>query len=130
MHLIDTNVVSELMRPRPAPSVSAWLGEREVLAMSVISIEEVRFGLMLRRSARLEDWFRRFVRDFVQVMTVTERIAERSGELRALLRQQGQVRAQADMLIAATAAEHAAVVVTRNERDFAGCGIRVFNPFH
>ena len=53
----------------------------------------------------------------------------RAAELRAEASSRGHSRTQADMLIAASAAEHDLVLVTRNERDFQGCGIRIHNPF-
>jgi predicted nucleic acid-binding protein len=127
--LVDTNVVSELMRVAPAPKVSEWAAGQARFDLSVISLEEIRFGLAVRRSARLERWFEDFVARYCDVLPVNARIAGRSAELRAEAATLGQPRAQADMLIAATAAEHDLVLVTRNVRDFEGCGIRVYNPF-
>jgi predicted nucleic acid-binding protein len=63
------------------------------------------------------------------VLPVTDAIARRGGEMRAALAARGQVRSQADMLIAATAQVHALTVVTRNVRDFDDCGIALLNPF-
>jgi predicted nucleic acid-binding protein len=56
-------------------------------------------------------------------------VARRSAGLRARLRTLGKTRTQADMLIAATAAEHDLILVTRNVRDFDDCGLQVLNPF-
>ncbi len=128
MHLVDTNVISELMRPRPAPGVLAWFGGLADAAVSVITVEEIGFGLVLRPNVRMEKAFDGFLRACV-VWPVTEGIARRSATIRALLRAMGHVRHQADMLIAATAAEHGVVLATRNVRDFEGCGVRVVNPF-
>lgn len=129
VHLVDTNVVSELMRPRPSPDVRAWAATLERISLSAVTIEEVHFGLSLKKSARLEKWFDGFVRDYCEVLPITESIARRAGVLRARHRAAGATRTQADMLIAATAAEHSLVLATRNERDFVGCGLRVVNPF-
>jgi hypothetical protein len=63
------------------------------------------------------------------VMPVTEAIARRSGELRGRLAARGRIRSQADMLIAATAHVHQLTLVTRNARDFEGCGIGLLDPF-
>jgi predicted nucleic acid-binding protein len=127
--LVDTNVVSELMRPVPEPRVSAWAATQTRFELSVVSLEEILYGLSLRKSARLARWFDAFVVEHCDVLPISVGIARRCAELRASLRAKGRTRIQADMLIAATAAEHDLVVVTRNERDFSGCGIRVLNPF-
>lgn len=129
MHLVDTNVVSELMRPRPHAAVLAWAEGEERFAISVIALEEIWFGLAARRSARLERWIRDFVADCCEVIPVTAAVARRCAELRASLRQRGHLRTQADMLIAATAYEHDLSLVTRNVRDFEGCGVRLVDPF-
>lgn len=129
MHLVDTNVVSEFMRPQPALAVLRWSAHLSRFAMSVITVEEVRYGLSARPSARLEHWFEAFVQDYCDVLPVTVAVARRSGVLRGQLRARGATRTQADMLIAATAAEHDLVLATRNERDFEGCEIKVVNPF-
>ena len=127
--LVDTNVLSELMRPRPNPRVVDWAGGLDAIALSVVTVEEVCFGLRARPSARLEKWFDSFAREHCEVLAVTEPIARRSAWLRGQLRRRGAVRTQADMLIAATAYEHGLAVATRNERDFEGCGVPVVNPF-
>lgn len=132
MQLVDTNVLSELMRQQPDPGVLGWLQGRQQLSprltVSVITIDEIAFGLTRRPSVRLQDWFDSFLQRH-NVLPITTNIARRAGELRAQLQVKGQVRTQADMLIAATAQLHGLAVVTRNLRDFEGCGIAVLNPF-
>lgn len=127
--LVDTNVISELMRAKPEPRVRRWAEGQRRIAVSVITIEEVYFGLGRRENARLEAWFERFVEAHCDVLSVTPRIARRGAELRALLARHGQSRTQADMLIAATASSHDLILATRNTKDFEGCGVRVVNPF-
>lgn len=129
MYLVDTNVVSEFMRPRPAQEVLRWAGHLSRFALSAITVEEIWYGLSVKPNARMEHWFEDFARDYCDVFPVTAAVAHRCGVLRARIRSQGGSRTQADMLIAATAAEHDLVLATRNERDFEGCGIRVVNPF-
>jgi predicted nucleic acid-binding protein len=128
MQLSDTNVISELMRPAPDPGVAAWAGQQRALCISVITVDELVFGLRRRGSARLLNWFDRFIEQ-VQVLDITPPVARRAGEMRALLQGNGQVRTQADMMIAATAQVHGLTLVTRNTRDFDGCGVAVLNPF-
>jgi predicted nucleic acid-binding protein len=117
------------MRAVPAPSVGAWAAGQARFDLSVMSLEELHYGLTARRNVRLERWLEHFVATYCNMLPVTARIARRGAELRAEGAIRGRPRSQADMLIAATAADHDLVLVTRNERDFQGCGIRVYNPF-
>ena len=132
MQLADTNIVSELMRKRPDPGVLAW---REMvdamyghITMSAVTVDEIMYGLARKQDAGLQAWFDGFM-SRNQVLTVTQTIACRAGEMRAMFSLRGVVRSQADMLIAATAQGHALTLVTRNVRDFDGCGIARLNPF-
>lgn len=132
MQLADTNIVSELMRKRPDPGVLAW---REMvdamyghITMSAVTVDEIMYGLARKQDAGLQAWFDGFM-SRNQVLTVTQTIACRAGEMRAMFSLRGVARSQADMLIAATAQVHALTLVTRNVRDFDGCGIALLNPF-
>ena len=132
MQLADTNIVSELMRKRPDPGVLAW---REMvdamyghITMSAVTVDEIMYGLARKQDAGLQAWFDGFM-SRNQVLIVTQTIACRAGEMRAMFSLRGVVRSQADMLIAATAQVHALTLVTRNVRDFDGCGIALLNPF-
>lgn len=127
--LIDTNILSELAKPRPDPGVLAWASDRTYFAVSAVTIEEMVFGLTHRPKPRFEAFLEEFLTAQCQVLPVSESIARRAGELRGLLGKRGAIRAQSDMLIAATAQVHALTLVTRNTADFAGCGIPVLNPF-
>ncbi|WOP14004.1 type II toxin-antitoxin system VapC family toxin [Ottowia sp. SB7-C50] len=132
MYLIDTNVVSELMRCDPHPAVSAWVNAlpepSAPFALSVVTVHEILYGLTRRPKPTALSRFNSMAATNV-VLDVTEAIARRAGEIRGFLAARGQVRTQADMLIAATAQAHALTLVTRNVRDFDGCGIAVLNPF-
>ena len=127
--LVDTNVISELMRPRPNAKVQAWAERQEAFDLSVVCVEEILFGLRARPSSRLLSWFEEFVDHYCRVLPISAAIARRSAEVRAELRARGKPRTQADMLIAATAFEHGVALVTRNVKDFEGCGIPLLNPF-
>jgi toxin FitB len=128
MVLADTNVVSELMRRHPDPRVVAWSELQPELALSVITLEELRFGIARTGNAVLEHAYDQLIARCT-IYGVDEPIARRAGDLRARLSKRGLVRHQADMLIAATAHERGCVLATRNVRDFAGCAIRLVNPF-
>lgn len=129
MYLTDTNIVSELMRPRPNTGVRQWAStQTSAFAISAITVDEIVFGLQRRLHSAKMDWFEHLLHDCT-VLAVTDNIARQAGILRAQLAVRGQVRAQADMLIAATAQAHSLTLVTRNVRDFDGCGIAVLNPF-
>jgi predicted nucleic acid-binding protein len=86
------------------------------------------YGLSWHPTARLLAWFDAFVQRH-EVLPVTTDVARCAGALRGQLQLRGQTRTQADMLIAATAQIHALTIVTRNVRDFDGCGVAVLNPF-
>ncbi len=129
MFLCDTNVLSELARPTPDGGVLEWARRVPRMAVSVVTVEEILFGLTWKPNERIRAWFEGFADGFCEVLPVTPEVARRGGELRGELRGQGQVRTQADMLIAATAQIHQLTVVTRNVRDFERTGVPILNPF-
>lgn len=127
--LCDTNIISEEMRPQPAPQVRAWLKQLERTYISAITVDEIIFGLELRKMHKRITWFEAFVQENCIVLEVDATIARRAGTLRAGLAHQGHRREQPDMLIASTAWAHNLPLATRNTRDFEGTGIALFNPF-
>jgi hypothetical protein len=129
MHLADTNVVSELFKPAPDRKVLAWAQLQPRLALSVITWEELTYGFGRRPNAELEARVALFLEENCELVAIDETVARRSGQLRAALGRSGHARHPSDMLIAATALEHGYVLATRNTQDFAGCGLRVINPF-
>lgn len=132
MYLVDTNVLSEQARPRPRQKVVDWLARQDRIAISVIAIEELTFGIARMpgaRRAKLERWLEELVSSGVEIFDVTPAIARASGEARAGREAAGRPVAPEDMMIAATALVHGLTVATRNVRDFEGCGVTVFDPF-
>lgn len=127
--LCDTNIISELCRPQPDPGVMAWSAEVTTIAISVITLEEIVYGLSAKPNARIQKWFQAFLNTYCQVLPITPAVAQCAGELRGKLRIQGATRSQADMLIAATAQVHQLTLVTRNTRDFENCDVQILNPF-
>jgi predicted nucleic acid-binding protein len=127
--LCDTNILSELVRLKPNPGVVLWSQSLSRVALSVITVEEVVYGLAWKPNPRIRAWFEGFLEAYCDVLPATTEIARRAGELRGELQARGQTRSQSDMLIAATAQLHALTLVTRNSDDFEGCGIPQLNPF-
>lgn len=127
--LADTNVLSELVRPRPNAGVVAWAEGIERISVSTITFEEIMFGLAWKPNPRIRRWFSQFFAEACDILAITAAIAERAGVMRGQLRAGGYTRSQADMLIAATAEVHNLTLVTRNVRDFDRCGIVLMNPF-
>ena len=129
MELCDTNVISELVRPRPNPGVLSWASEAREVAVSVITLEEIAYGLSWRPNARVEQAIRELLLDHLVVLPITVEIATRAGRVRGEQQRKGVTRTQADSLIAGTALVHRLPLVTRNTRDFEGLGIPLLNPF-
>ena len=135
--LPDTNVPSELTRPKSDPSVERWLEEAddEHLYLSVITFGELLKGLTIlpesKRRIDLQKWLDHTLRPWFEgrVLPVDESIAERWGVLAGECQLRGTPLNTTDGLIAATALEHDLTVVTRNVKDFARLGVTVFNPW-
>jgi predicted nucleic acid-binding protein len=127
--LCDTNVLSELVRPRPNAGVVSWAEKQAVIAVSVVTVDELFFGLSWQPRPRIRAWVESFLETQCDILPVTLEIARIGGLLRGHLRSAGKVRLQADMWLAATAQIHGLTLVTRNVKDFEGCGIELFDPF-
>jgi predicted nucleic acid-binding protein len=127
--LVDTNVLSEIMRIRPDSQVQKWFRTLDNLHLSVITVEEILSGLRRKAMYEKEAWFHRFCAEFAKVLPVDYEMAVWTGEARGRLAAQGISVHQADAFIAATAWRHGLVLATRNVRDFEGFGIAVLNPF-
>ena len=128
-YLVDTNVVSELCRRAPNPGVLAWAESVSLVALSVVTVEEIFFGLAWKPNQRIQSWFESFLASGCEIFPVTPDVAKCCGLLRGGLAARGQPRTQADMLIAATAQVNQLTLVTRNRRDFEDCGIALIDPF-
>ncbi|NER35834.1 MAG: type II toxin-antitoxin system VapC family toxin [Oscillatoria sp. SIO1A7] len=127
--LCDTNIVSELARLKPNPGVVEWFAGVSSVALSAVTVEEIFYGLASKPKPAVQSWFEQFLDSRCRVLPITAQIAKRSGQMRGKLRSQGRPRTQPDMMIAATAEIYNLTLVTRNTRDFEGCGISLLNPF-
>lgn len=133
MYLLDTVVLSELRKARRQHGVVRWLADRQPaeLFISVITLGEIERGIARQRSInpqfaqRLGDWLEHTVgayRD--RILPITIPVARRWGRLTIELG-----RTDANLFIAATAAEHGLCVATRNVRHFEDTGVDVIDPF-
>ncbi len=135
--LLDTNVPSELTRPKSEPRVEKWLDDADDarLFFSVVSLGEIFKGITIlpdsERRRELQQWLDETLRPWFdgRILPVTEHIAKRWGILAGECQLNGRSLKVADGLIAATAFEHDLTVVTRNVRDFSGLGVTVFDPW-
>ena len=133
--LVDTNVFSELAKPKPDARVVAWLRDNEsALYVSTITIGEMRRGIERlpagQRKTRLRAWLIALC-DCMKgrVLSFNTGTAHVWGQLKAKWDAAGVVIPSLDSQIAATAQRHRLTVVTRNTADFAKAGVKVLNPF-
>jgi len=135
--LLDTCVVSELVRPRPKTSVVSWVRERDEdeLFPSVVTIGELEKGIARLpdspKRVALEQWVRRELADRFRgrLLAVDSGVAARWGALVGASEARGQPLPVIDSLIAATSLQQDLTVVTRNTDDLERCGARCFNPW-
>ena len=137
MIILDTNILSELMRPTPAKEVKSWLTQAvdDVLVTTAITLSEIEYGLSrLDEGKRKEELIARFaaltggVIDFT-VLPLDDAAARRAGQLRGHRESKGLSAHAADMMIAGIAAVNEAAIATRNTKDFTETGIDLINPW-
>jgi predicted nucleic acid-binding protein len=135
--LLDTNVVSELRRPRPEPRVLAFVAAQALdsLYLSEVSLAEIRYGIervddALKRR-ELVEWLDGRVRPLfhLRTLTVSEDVLLRWRLLVEQARRQGHTYAQPDLFLAATALHHGLTLVTRNTADFTRSGVPLLDPW-
>lgn len=135
--LIDTNILSELRRPRPEPKVVAFIAGQplDLLFVSTVTLAEIRFGIELvgdpMRRTQLSAWLTHTVRPLFEqrVLDVTEDVLL---EWRLLIedgRKSGHTYSQPDLFIAATALRHGLTVVSRDTSEYRIARAPVFNPW-
>ena len=135
--LLDTNSISELVRPQPEPRVLEWMeaADEALLYLSVLTVGEIRKGVaglpQGKRRTRLETWLEvelqaRFAG---KIMPIDAAIADRWGLLAADAKRKGKALSVIDGLLAATALHHNLTVVSRNVGDFMNTPVQVLNPW-
>jgi len=135
--LLDTCVISELVKPRPNVAVVGWIQrcDEDELFLSVITIGELEKGIARLpdsvKKAKLERWVRRELADRFRerVLTIDAGVAARWGALIGTAEMRGEPLPVIDSLIAATSLQHDMTIVTRNTEDLVRCGARCFNPW-
>ena len=137
MILLDTNILSELMRAAPEAAVEQWLADQPAASVfiSAITEAELRYGLALmapgkRRSALAVEIENMLGEDFSgRILPFDSPAAVAFAEIAAERRQVGRPISQADAQIAAIARSRGAALATRNVPDFEGCGVEIINPW-
>jgi predicted nucleic acid-binding protein len=136
--LLDTNVLSELRRLKPDPSVVAFVAAHPLdqLYVSAVTLAELRFGIELlsegsSRRDELNHWLSHTIRPMFEqrILQVTEDIMFRWRSMVEEGRRAGHTFSQPDLIIAATTHHHSLTVVTRDRGDFEKAGVPVINPW-
>jgi predicted nucleic acid-binding protein len=135
--LLDTNVVSEWVKPRPDAGVVAWLAEvdEDRVYVSVITLAELRYGIERmatgRRRTRLDEWLRNELplRFEGRILAINGAIADAWGKIVARGEASGRPMGVTDAFIAATVEVHGLTLVTRNASDFEATLKSVVNPW-
>ncbi len=137
MIVLDTNVISELMRPAPTPVVLAWADRLDPSAVAITAMNEaeIRHGLARlpegRRKQSLQQSWEALLAELFsgRVWPFTSEAAHWYGELLSRRDRLARPMATADAVIAATALAHGAQLATRDGADFAEVGLELINPW-
>jgi predicted nucleic acid-binding protein len=137
MIVLDTNVLSELLRPRPDPRVETWLASRDasMLFFTTVGEAELRHGIALlpagRRRQALGDAVDAILdQDLRDRILPFDRAAARAyAQIAVIRRAAGRPISQFDCQIVAIASAHGAAVATRNVADYLGCGVPIIDPW-
>jgi predicted nucleic acid-binding protein len=135
--LLDTNILSELRRPKPEPKVLAFVASQplEELRISVVTLAEIRFGIEVlpdvKRRSDLTDWLTHKVRPMFEhrILPISEDVMLKWRLLVEEGRKIGHTFSQPDLIIAATGQHHGLTIVSRDTSDYAKAHVSVFNPW-
>jgi len=137
MIILDTNIVSELMKTQPDEGVLSWFSELsgQAIMITSITVAELRYGVAAlpngKRRTRLDTLITEMIdEDFESsILDFGRQAGEAYGLLAAELKNKGIGVGQSDVMIASIAVVNEATLATRNEKDFEHCGINIINPF-
>lgn len=137
MILLDTNIISEMMKPVPAATVTHWIDQQETtqLYLSTISIAEITYGINAlpkgNRQIALADAFQKVLKNGFEhrILSFEEAAAHLYGKIMGLRKERGKPLSILDGQIAAIALANNLTLVTRNIKDFSDCGLELINPF-
>ncbi len=135
--LLDTNIISELIKPKPDAKLTEWVesADEDLLYLSVLTIGEIRRGIVPmqqgRRRTALQSWLETDLKPRFsgRVLPIDEAVADRWGVITGEAAVQGTTLPVVDGLLAATALQHNLTLVTRNTKNFTGTGVPAFNPW-
>jgi predicted nucleic acid-binding protein len=138
MIVLDTNILSELMRPAPEKAVEQWLADQPDASVfiSAITEAELRYGVALLPTGKRRSTLATIIEDMLgedftgRILPFDSAAAVAFAEIAANRRQAGRPIAQADAQIAAIARSRGAALATRNVQDFQECGVEVINPWN
>lgn len=137
MIIVDTNVISELLRPTPAPQVEAWLAAQDGASIyfTTISEAELRYGVALLPAGKRRSALARAVENILEedfrgrILPFDREAARCHAAIAVERREAGRPISQFDCQIAAIARARGAAVAARNTGDFSGCGVRLIDPW-
>ncbi len=136
--LLDTNIISELVKRKPEPKVTTWIDstDENLMYLSVLTLGEIRKGIALVRDAArrvvLETWLDSdlILRFAERILPIDRAVADRWGRLAAAAATAKSMLPVIDGLLAATALDQNLTLVTRNTKDIIVTGVPVFNPWN
>jgi toxin FitB len=137
MIIVDTNIVSEMMRAVPEPIVLRWFSRQadEDLKVTAITLAEILYGIELLASGKRRDALRAGAEKMFgvvfagHILTFDDKAARAFAVIASSRRKQGRPISDFDAQIAAIARAHGATLATRDTDDFEGCGLRLVNPW-
>jgi predicted nucleic acid-binding protein len=134
--LVETNVASEMVKPKPHPDVVRWIAaaDESLLYLSVLTLGEIRRGIASRpgaaRRVKLESWFNELINRFSsRILPVDLAVCDRWGQLAGKSKLKGLALPVIDDPLAATALHYDLTFVTRNAKDVQGTGVDTLDPW-